>query len=150
MLEVFFINLASLVTLYTGQPIMVVVVSTALVQFGTQRVASEGALYMIPALITPLVFRTKQQPSPANPNLYAALVINLLLGLGFVPEIVALFLQELDLLISDQFADIRYRRWGFLVVCWVTRWIWFPEVTFYVTMSMVAYTGVLLALKNKL
>lgn len=153
MFEVLLINLASIATLYTAQPILVCVVAATWVQYFTSRIASESGLYIISVLVSTLMVKREL---PFQPSLlHAEMWVLCISGAGLVyiqmNEYVSLVILEG---LAWAWGGVpchfsQYARWLLLVVCITTRYIWYPETTFYVTMSMMVYCVGLIIAKKK-
>lgn len=153
MFEVLLINLASIATLYATEPLLVCVVAATWVQYFTSRIASESGLYIISVLVSTLMVKRELpfQPSLFHAEMWVLCIVGT--GLAYIQmnEYVSLVIVEG---IAWAWGGVpchfsQYARWLLLVVCITTRYIWYPETTFYVTMSMMVYcVGVIVARKK--
>jgi hypothetical protein len=119
------------------------------VQYGSQRVASESALYIVSALISTRMIADRSKGSLLHLEMWAIIIPGACMAWAQFNEYLILGIVECLCWVAQVPARSQTHRWTFMGVCIVSRWIWYPEVTFYVTMSMMVYlVGLLVVLKS--
>jgi hypothetical protein len=149
MYEVLGIYLSCIATLYSGRPLLVAVVASFVIQFFTNRIPSESALYIISAVCS-MEFPTRvENQSIIRMDMLAILVVGEILIAFQMNEIISIILLESLAVIMFQMTENLFQRISFILVCLASKFIWYHDVTFYTCMSMMVFLGFVIMSKKQ-